>query len=465
MSFMKRKSKREFLAAPFAESRAVLDNPSRGWYQIHTFLLEREVDFDELTWSLQKEDRLALVFLQIGAFRTAPISAEALERLAKILSFFREHNKEMIIRVAYDNEGNGITAEPDFLAEIEGHMNSIGPCIRQFADSILVAQGLFVGSWGDMHDSKFLAQDKLKRLARTWRLALGEQIPVAVRTPGQWRLLYPPGQEAAQTNTGLFDDGMFASVSHLGTFGVKSREEAAWEEPWSPAVERGFVAALARHVPYGGEALAAADETAKQYDAPAGVVEEMRALGVSYLNRVHDARRIGMWREQICQAADLAAAGQQSELWQGVSVFDYIGAHLGYRYVVRGAVFVEKREPYVSLRIENTGFAPCTRALDLYLVFAEEQTAVGFDDVSHDASVLELCESGQIAGTYTPVPGELHRLGQGLETTLEAPLPKLGPGTYRLYLALRQKESGQTIYFGNEPVARQVYLGRLILRL
>lgn len=462
MSFIKRKTRRQFLAKPLVESREMLDNPSRGWYQIHTFMLEREVDFDELYWSLQKEDGLALVFLQIGAFRAAPLSAEALERLAKILSFFKKHNKEMIIRVAYDNEGNGITAEPDFLSEIEGHMNSIGPCIRQFADSILVVQGLFVGSWGEMHDSKFLARDKLKRLAQTWRLALGEQIAIAVRTPGQWRMLHLPGQETVQTNTGLFDDGLFATARHLGTFGVKSREEAAWEEPWCPAEEKRFVAELAGRVPYGGEALAAADETAEAYQVVANVLEEMRALGVTYLNRIHDAERIASWRSQTCKAVDfLHLAGQQTALWQGVSVFDYIGAHLGYRYVVRGADFVEKREPHVSFRIENTGFAPCTRALALYLVFVEAKPEDMFDDSARDASVLELCESGQMAGTYRLVPCELWRLGQGSEITLEAPLPQLAPGTYDLYLTLRQKGSGRVIYLGNEPVAKQVYLGRL----
>ena len=472
MSFYKRKKRLQFLPEPLVESRAVLKNPSRGWYQIHSFRLEQEVDFEELYWCLHKEDRLALIFIQIGAFRAMPIPAEATERLTKILSFFRENGKEMILRIAYDNQGNGITAEPDFLKEIEGHMNRIGPILRPFADDILVAQGLFVGSWGEMHDSKFLAQDKLKRLAATWRQALGNEIPIAVRTPSQWRLLHLPKETARQTKIGLFDDGMFGSVSHLGTYGVKSKGEAAWEEPWCPADEKDFVGSVAEAVAYGGEALAPEEGGAGgPYGTVKDVVKEMRALGVSYLNRVHDAGRIKAWKEQICQAADLEPMDERhGVVWQGAAAFDYIGAHLGYRYVVRDVSFVEKKLPHFLLVIENTGFAACTEDVELYLVFTEEITKYGTRkrvngiDISEKITERKPEENAterekQRTGKRFPVPYNLRNLRQGSRVSLEMPLPGIPWGNYQVFLEMRRKKDGQVIYFSNEPVERQVLLG------
>lgn len=457
MSFFNRKKERRFLAEPPVESKAYLKNPSCGWYQIYSFRLEEGIDFEELYWCLNKEERLALIFVQIGAFRTVPLSAEAQERFTKILAFFVKHGKEIILRVAYDNQGNGISAEPDFLAEIEEHMKSIGLCIRPFAQSILVVQGLFIGSWGEMHDSKFLTPEKLKRLAKTWRQALGAEIPIAVRTPSQWRMLHLPEENAYQSKIGLFDDGMFGSVSHLGTYGDKPRQEAEWEERWCPADERSFVREIADAVPYGGEALAGEEENAKEYSETINLLNELRETGVSYLNRIHDAGRIREWQEYLCQETDLFFSGMQAgKVWQGVSLYDYIGAHLGYRYVVREAVFAEKREPHFQITIENTGFAPCTKELELYLIAVESREK---KETAGYSSLLKKWEQGVLSGSCCLVSCDLRKLRQGAVVSLEVPLPELKKGTYQMFLALRQKQDKQIVLFGNEPVGKQVFLG------
>lgn len=438
MNFIKKKKLR-FFAEPLTESREYLKNPACGWYQIHSFRLEEEVDFEELYWCLGKEERLALLFFDIGAFRDRPLTEEALERLGKLLLFFQEHKKELILRIAYDNQGKGMETEPEFLAEIEGHMKSIAPYLREYAGNILVVQGLFIGSWGEMHDSKFLSGEKLRRLAGTWREALGNEIPMAVRTPSQWRLLQQGEKNKAADSRipelGLFDDGMFGSRTHLGTYGSKPKEEAAWEEPWCPEDEEQFTGEIAKKVPYGGEALAGEDESGKETPCVAELIGALKKTGVSYLNRVHDAARLQAWRAYICKETDTFFLDEkEKKLWQGMPLYEYIGVHLGYHFVVQQAVYVEKREPFFEITIRNTGFAPCTRALKLELL------------------VDSVC---------IPVSCDLRELAPADAAAVTVRLPELEPGSYEVFLRMTQEKDGQPVFFGNEPVGEAVLLGRL----
>lgn len=54
----------------------------------------------------------------------------------------------MILRFTYDNTGQGLLAEPDEIQQIVIHIRQIGSLLRQYADDILLLQGLFIGSWG-----------------------------------------------------------------------------------------------------------------------------------------------------------------------------------------------------------------------------------------------------------------------------------------------------------------------------
>ena len=62
------KPKWEFHPAKLQETTEKLKNPARGWYTIYPFLLEEEPDFKELFWCLRKEETLALVIINIGAY-------------------------------------------------------------------------------------------------------------------------------------------------------------------------------------------------------------------------------------------------------------------------------------------------------------------------------------------------------------------------------------------------------------
>lgn len=426
MKLFKGRDKRHFQAAELTESRAYLGNPACGWYHIHTFLLQQEPDMEELKWCVCREESLALLLFDIGAYRNEPLPEAALQRVRRVLSFFEKEGKQVIVRIVYDREGKGLLREPDTIDMVETHMKQIGAVLRTYEETLLLVQGLFVGSWGELHDSRYLSKERLHRLWTTLRTALGADICMAVRTPAQWRSLFEKGTKAAEVRTGVFDDGMFGSESNLGTYGTLQKEQADWETEWSRADEQAFIAELSAVVPYGGEAVG------EQENFTLGqMVSELRRTGACYLNCVHDAKRLKQWKQMVWQQEN-----GKADLWNGCSGYDYIGSHLGYRFVIREAGW-NARTGELLVTVENTGFSTIKEEaeLEIYCDAVEVRQKV-------NAQPLEW-QAGQVIELRTRLQPEL---------------------SGRIYLQCRCRRNGQILHFANEPVAEAVMLGVLTNR-
>ena len=68
----------DFRQAELAESLDEPENPGRGWYGIYTFMVEQSIDPGELRWSLRQGESLALVLLDIHAYRSKLLDEDAL---------------------------------------------------------------------------------------------------------------------------------------------------------------------------------------------------------------------------------------------------------------------------------------------------------------------------------------------------------------------------------------------------
>ncbi len=434
MSFMKKKRQIRFEAAKLTESTTYLHNPSCGWYRIYPFALEEKQDFEELYWCLCAEERIALALVDIGAFRDDVLPENALDNLRQILEFFHKHGKEIILRITYDREGRGMEREPDFLKTVLGHMQQLGAVISEYQDSVLVVQGILVGSWGEMHDSKFLSVDRLRKLAQTWQECLGD-IPMAVRTPQQWRMLHDDGVMPGKDKIGLFNDGMFGSADDLGTYGWQPREEAGWHGQWCREEELAFTGRAGKMVPYGGEAVGQDLEL-----SPAKLVEEMRRTGVCYLNSTHDARCLQRWKETLWE---------ETGVWDQKSIFDYIGCHIGSRFVVRKAEFTGKKELSLRIYIENTGFSTLKEPAELVLDMGEDHILA--DD---------LC--GLLPQEIREITVKLPQKVR--ENTVEPPQEIKGE-EYAVWLSMRRKRDKCPIIFANAHLRDgRVKLGVLSLQ-
>ena len=142
----------EFQGGELRGSSEELSNPGCGWYHVYTFRAQPAADgrpVEEEAWLDEscRAERLALALIDIGDFRTKPLSREALLHIGQIMEFFRKNRKQLLLRFVYDTEGRGMEREPLTLAMVKRHMEQAGGAIRPYLEDILVMQGIFVGNW------------------------------------------------------------------------------------------------------------------------------------------------------------------------------------------------------------------------------------------------------------------------------------------------------------------------------
>lgn len=423
--------RRNLLSVPqFEEGPAPVGNPGRGWYHIYTFVLGDGGAF--VPPFCYEEETIALALFDIGFYREKLLDREALETIGKVFSFFSDRKRELIVRVAYDTTGRGMEKEPSSFSLIQQHMRQMSSLFLEYRDCILVHQGLFIGSWGEMHGSRFLTKEYLKRLTTVFQKETKGLVRLAFRRPVQYRQVmgkaFPGGKGALggrktpDGKIGFFNDAMLASRSHMGTFGEGDCLNAGWEEPWSPEEEIKFMSPLLKEVPMGGEAVWAhrpltAGETIRQ----------LRELQVSYLNCVHDEQRLSQWKEME---------------WEGRSLYDYIGSRLGYCFTVRKCRLTDggRKGFRLELEIENIGFSYSYEPFSFWLYQGENA-----------AEPLVLIEQG---GT------DLCGLAGGEKRifTFSAENMSLEEGD-KLFLQIKRKKDGREILFANSYSGDKIFLG------
>ena len=304
----KQDKKELFQKAILQESRKAIQNPGCGWYHLYTF---NAAQTGEPLYIACEEEELVLLRIDIGAFRDKPISEPSLEWIRRILAFFREKRKGMILRFSYDLEGKGLEKEPGSIRLVEEHMQQIGEVIREYADDIFAVQGILIGNWGEMHGSRYLTPDAFRTLTDTMIKAVDGACPVAVRKPAQWRELTLGWTEQEKKKLTLFNDGIFGSETDLGTYGtlspetpgqkICSREE---ELEWQKNEMCGKFC--------GGEAIwGSGAEPAPFVSAPKAMAD-LERMHISYLNSTYDLRRLEQWKaETVEDESGLEAIGKR----------------------------------------------------------------------------------------------------------------------------------------------------------
>lgn len=384
------------------EPQTELANPGRGWYHIYTFRVGKP-DEEALRWlPFYGGETLALIRLDISDFRSSALSGEALAYIRKIFAVFREQKKEMLLRCCYDTEGKGLLREPLCFGQVQTHLGQLGKLVVEYADDICVSQGLLVGSWGEMHSSRYLDSAQIRAMVRIWQEATEGKVRLAMRRPCQLRML------EEDVCAGLYDDAIAGSVTDMGTFGEKPRREAAWEEAWQPEEELNYLQERCHGVPCGGEAVAGLTLM------PEETINRLRKLRVSYLNSIYDPVRLDCWKAQT--------------LPTGENLYDYIGGHMGYRFVVTEVFW---KGGQLSVQIENKGFAPVCDATELFL---------------------------ECDGMRKKTECDLTLLLPGKSVTVRVECS----GTGELQLGLSRKKDGAVIRFANAGAGEKLCIGTLL---
>ena len=384
-------------------------NPARGFYRVYTYDLTESEAEEDWIWSLQKEERLALVLLDIGKCADRALTEAELAKTARIFSLFRANRMQMIVRVVYDRDGHGMEREPRSIELVCTHMRQLGPLLSQFSTDILTVQGLFIGSWGEMHDSRFLDRPQLLLLCETLRQATGGTVCISVRKPQYQRILVA---EDGTVCTGLYDDAIMGSDTDMGTFGWID-DCADREIMWTPRYEMEFIGSQARCTPVGGEVLRGALSLLWE-----DVLARMRRMQLTYLNRVHEPVVWEKWSSLPCD----------SLRENGLTRAEYVGAHLGYRYVLKDVELCCDQELQIAVTVKNTGFACCYDMLRMELAVGKKRLQASLDGKT-------LAAGGETCIVFSPEEALCAQES-------DAPLP--------LILALYHEKTGLPIYFANE---------------
>lgn len=402
----------EFVSCLTEVSKKPLANPGRGWYTVYSFRVSETPDVEALSWCIDPNDRLALVLLDIGECSKTDLTEAMLAHVRQIFEFFIARGLELIVRPVYDTEGKGMEKEPPFLDQIQRHMEQLGSIFHRYADNICTLQGLLIGSWGEMHDSRHLTEKKLKELAETLWKATEGSCYIAVRTPWQKRLL--EGCCVPSERIGLFNDGLFGSDTHLGSFGSQTNTEKRGE-PWQPELELSYLEQNSRQTPNGGEAVYGGQADSAQ------TLDTLKRMHITYLNRTYDDRLLKQWKQQ--------------------GLYDEVGLRLGYRFAITGAWM---EDDILCIEGINEGFANLYQAAHVSLLAAwlpEKEAGPAQETVIELQDDPRSWESGQVFCIKVRLPE-----------------PEEGIGTLRLFLELRQ-ENGEYIRFANESAENRLYLG------
>lgn len=434
-----------FQAASYQETSAALNNPFRGFHHLYGFILSEDDPENIANRARQyinsNSQPLILMQINLSKYADSDLSDNALTQLNRILEEIHASKRQVILRFLYDWDGNGLETEPENIEQIERHMDQVGPVVNRYADAVFLLQSNFTGSWGEMNATNYGTQADVRLLMNHLAQVTDTSIYLAVRTPSQLRSVTqtttPVSADTAYNGSigsrlGLYNDGMLGSISDLGTYSESPDAViSAPEDKGTREDELAFQDDICRFVPSGGEAV-----IDNPYNNLGNALTDLAKMHVTYLSCEHDADVLNKWKNTVYHGDDC---------FDGVSGYDYIAAHLGYRYVVIGSDFtydaLDKNSGVLTLTIKNTGFAPAYRLFDGFLA-------------------LENMETGLLL--TSPVTLDNRTINSGSQASYSFPVTLAGlpEGDYQLSFFLTDPYTGQLIQFANEGTDA---MGRVIL--
>lgn len=383
------KPKLKFNKNQYEEYEGPINNPARGFYHMYRISLSEDMDLSTLDDSLLGTGSLILLELILTGYNRTEIDEAGIERAHNVFKYFVSKSKYLIVRYVYDVEGKGLENEPNRFSLVENHMKALGPVTLKYDKNVLVVQGVFVGSWGEMHTSKFLTEEYLKKLVKIWNTSTEGAIPLALRRPDFIRMCvgYDGEVRKEYENFAFYNDGLFGSDDDLGTYGYVTSMDVVWPGLRTRNEEIEFLDPITDKTPFGGELL-----SSQFIYNPEFILNEMRALHMCYMNIEYDPVILNRLA-QVLAPDDYGVDGHRSML-------DYIGDHLGYRFVVRDCE-LSKNCKELAVYLENAGFSRLFGNGTMGVVLRKE----GESAMSVSSPVqLNGLPAGKIAKITFPVP-------------------------------------------------------------
>lgn len=440
----------------YTESADALSNPYIGWYTIHGYLLAEDatLSLPKTTHTNTKQTNstdteptavpgLSLLEINLKNYANCDLTDTAVEQIDSILSSWARTGSQLILRFLYDWDGKNLESEPKELSQILTHMEQIGPIVNQYATSVYLLQGIFVGNWGEMNNTTHMGNGEMETLIQKLADVMDPSIFLSVRTPAQWRAIVgkeeverllnasedrdrdTTSQGDRKTATvpvplGLFNDGMLGSANDTGTY----------SDAWTREEELAFQNKLCRYVPNGGEVIV--DNTYNDFD---NAVKDLAQMHVSYLNSDYDTAVLDKWKETIVNQQQT----DTDEIFDGMTGYDYIERHLGYRYVLKDSSIqfhpLMDQTATLTVNVENVGFSNCYRPFEVRVQVVCDRTGQCVRTISVDTDPRHWNSEET---TEFAVPIDVRELADGEDTN-----------TYTLYLSCKDPALDRSILFAN----------------
>ncbi|OUM63558.1 carbohydrate-binding module family 18 protein [Piromyces sp. E2] len=255
--------------------------------------------------------------------------------------------------------------EPTNINQVLRHVEQVADIINEYKDIIYIARGVLIGTWGEMHGSKFSNLDGYTKIMKKMHKLIDPSIYLSVRTPEQRRGILNKIKEENSSmaeqlskRLGHFNDGLFDRETDSGTY--TSREYTLSDIKQYPYefvryyrdYEEEYQNKVSLTVPNGGESVYnEADTTYKSFDVSD---KHSRKIRLSYLNPRHHQSVYTHWE----------STKPSIKNWGNGK--DYIGKHLGYRYVLRESSL---NNNILNIKFENVGYAPSYKDFQTKLIF------------------------------------------------------------------------------------------------
>lgn len=441
-----------FAPAAFVEPATETENPGRGFYTLCGMAINAPL-------VIKAEDFAAnsffLLEVNLSSCRNESIPEGSLQNLDSALTTFEDGKKYVILRLLYDWDGKSAETEPDDLSTVLLHIEECAPVINAHKGIVYCTQGILLGDVGEMHGSGLMTEDSMGTIAEKLAECLDPAIPLSVRTPAQYRAIIAAHPDLAD-RIGLFNDGMFGSESDLGTYGkTPASADAAPGTAFRRADELAFQQKLCSTLPNGGEAVYS-DEVSD----PATILSDLRTMHVSYLNREHDAREMAYWKAT-------PYSGDEA-VWKKAktSLYDYIAAHLSYRYVplmseLKAVSWRFEGDPVITLTVRNTGFSSSYKDFAAEAVLVNTETG---EEVPAEATCSTASWGGAPVSLTDPAEYEKGIDPSVGEVKITPALKNLPAGTYDVCLSLKDAETGAPVVFSDANAGETLNIGTFTLQ-
>ena len=164
----------------------IIDDPNVNPYATNNSIAGFSPDMLDRTFARARADGDTLIhsYIHLDLYQTSPLPQELLDNLSSGLAAIRAEGLKIVLRVAYAWNTNPTAAE----AQMESHMDQLGPIFTANADVIDHLEAGFLGEWGEWHDGPYTdafnrSQADVRYRLMKKLLSVTPSVPPMIRMP------------------------------------------------------------------------------------------------------------------------------------------------------------------------------------------------------------------------------------------------------------------------------------------